>query len=212
MEQVSAALVAACAELGDVPKKHKASVGSYSYDYADLADTLSVVRPVLAKHGLAVLQPVTTEPEHDLVVVATVILHSSGEQLELGRLGLPLGQGAQATGSAITYARRYALLAALGLAAEDDDGAAATAAPRMRERPRAASKPVERKDPRTTQEAEVLELLGLMGEEEKRRVVAEFKTHFGCGLSALPVGSHQEALEFVMNLLDEIHNNKEPLA
>lgn len=209
MEQVSAALVAACAELGDVPKKHKANVGTYSYDYADLADTLSVVRPVLAKHGLAVLQPVTTEATDDLVVVSTVILHKSGERLELGRLGLPLGQGAQATGSAITYARRYALLAALGLAAEDDDGAAANAAPRRRETPRAASKPVERPSPRSGQEIEILDMLGLLSSEDKRRVVADFKTQFGCGLSALPVGSHQEALEWVMNMIDEINNSTE---
>lgn len=208
MEQVSAALVAACAELEDVPKRHKASVGKFSYDYADLADTLSTVRPVLAKHGLAVLQPVTTEPEHDIVVVATVILHKSGEQLHLGRLGLPLGQGAQATGSAITYARRYALLAALGLAAEDDDGAAATASAKPS---RPASRPVERAEPRTTQEAEILELMGVLTPEGKRHVVAEFKKHFGCGLSALPVGSHAEALEHVMNLVDELHSNTQPV-
>jgi hypothetical protein len=209
-EQLIAALVAACAELGDVPKKHKASVptksgGSYSYDYADLADTLQCVRPVLAKHGLAVLQPVTTDPEHELVVVTTVIIHTSGERLDLGALGLPLGQGAQATGSAVTYARRYALTAALGLAAEDDDGAAATARPAQRSS--GAHKPVqraqERPQARTTQEAQILELLSLMPDDTKRDVVTKFKDHFGCGLSVLPVGSHVEALDFVMNAMQE---------
>lgn len=55
--------------------------------------------------------------------------------MEFGPLVLPYGNSPQAAGSAITYARRYALVAALGLATEDDDGAAATQAARA-DRPR----------------------------------------------------------------------------
>src|SRR5688572_22873174 len=55
------ALVAALAELEDIPKKHTANMGSHSYTYADLADALSYVRPILAKHGLAVTQDTTAD-------------------------------------------------------------------------------------------------------------------------------------------------------
>jgi len=52
-------------------------------------------------------------------------MHTSGEFLTHKPTRLPVGMDAQKTGSAITYARRYSLMAALGLATEDDDGASA---------------------------------------------------------------------------------------
>lgn len=124
------ALVAAQADLPDIPKARTANAGSYSYAYADLADVLNAVRPVLKAHGLAVLQNARTEDSG--IGVSTIIVHVSGEQLEFGPLVLPYGGSPQAAGSAITYARRYALLAALGLACDDDDGAAAQAAAHTR--------------------------------------------------------------------------------
>ena len=119
-----AALVAALGELSEVPKGQTATAGTYSYSYADLGSVLSYVRPILAKHGLAVTQPVTALDGD--VVVETVILHTSGESLAFGKLSMPRGQTPQQTGSAITYARRYSLLSTLGLATADDDGAAAS--------------------------------------------------------------------------------------
>src|SRR5690606_26753404 len=98
--------------------------GSYSYDYADIGDVIKLTRPVLAAHGLAVLTPIH---DHGDGLACTVkILHVSGESLDLGPFPFPHGRDAQATGSMVTYHRRYALLAALGMATgEDDDGAAA---------------------------------------------------------------------------------------
>ena len=119
-----AALVAALGELSEVPKGQTASAGTYQYNYADLGTVLTYVRPILAKHGLAVTQPVTALDGN--VVVETVILHTSGESLAFGKLSMPRGQTPQQTGSAITYARRYSLLSTLGLATADDDGAAAS--------------------------------------------------------------------------------------
>ena len=59
----------------------------------------------------------------------TIFLHSSGETFSSGELYVPVSKhDAQGYGSAITYARRYSLLAACGVAPEDDDGNAATAA------------------------------------------------------------------------------------
>src|SRR5690606_13383389 len=65
--------------------------------------------------------------EHGNGLACTVtFLHSSGDRLDFGPFPFPHGRDAQATGSMVTYHRRYALVAALGMAAgDDDDGAAA---------------------------------------------------------------------------------------
>lgn len=133
---INEALVAALSELEDVPKRRTARVpmkggGSYTYEYADLADVLAEVKPILSKHGLAVLQEAVTTSLDGLIGVTTHILHSSGEEKVFGPLLLHPGATPQTAGSAITYCRRYALMAALGIASEDDDGQAAAAPPKQ---------------------------------------------------------------------------------
>jgi len=109
---------------GEVNNVSKDKSG-YGYKYADLAQILDVVRPLLSKHGLSVVQmPGKSESG---VTVSTMILHSSGQWLQ-SETQLPMDtaakmSAAQAAGSVITYARRYALAAALGIAQEDDDAA-----------------------------------------------------------------------------------------
>lgn len=123
--------VAALGEVTDIVKDKTASVstkagGSYSYSYANLGDLNAMLRPILARHNLAVTQQVTGGIEG--VEVVTVVVHTSGWVKEYGPL-LMRGRDdtPQAMGSAITYARRYSLLAAFNIATEDDDGAAASA-------------------------------------------------------------------------------------
>lgn len=125
---LNAALVAALESLTVVEAGRTANAGTYSYDYADLGDIVKLTRPVLARHGLVALTPIH---DHGSGLACTVLLlHSSGDRLELGPFPFPHGRDAQATGSAVTYHRRYSLLAALGMATgEDDDGAAAVPAP-----------------------------------------------------------------------------------
>ena len=96
----------------------------HGYAYADLASILEQSRPLLAANGLSVVQmPANAEAGH--IAVETAILHSSGEWLEqVYAMPIPENKrnsGAQNMGSAITYARRYALAAALGIAQTDDD-------------------------------------------------------------------------------------------
>jgi hypothetical protein len=110
--------------MSDIKKGRSADTGKYRYTYADLADTLQSVRPILARNGLAVLQTASAGAD-ETVMISTTILHSSGEWMTASPLGLPAGQTSQETGSAISYGRRYHLLASLGLAAEDDDAATA---------------------------------------------------------------------------------------
>lgn len=121
---IAAALVAAQAELTNAPKETKGQVGSATRFYTDLPTLTDHVRGPLAKHELAYVQfPCNTMQGH--VGLCTRLLHSSGEWLE-EEYSMPAGSGAQGAGSALTYARRYALMAVLGIAADDDDGAAAT--------------------------------------------------------------------------------------
>lgn len=95
--------------------------------YADLASVWDACREALTANGLSIVQ-MTDQSEKDEVIVETRILHSSGEFIE-GRLALPVTKAdAQGFGSALTYARRYALAAAVGVAPEEDDGNLAAAA------------------------------------------------------------------------------------
>jgi hypothetical protein len=121
-KELAGAVVAMWAELGNLPKGKTAHAGSYSYAYSDLGDLLEMARPVLAKHGLALLQPISRDGQ--TIVIETVLLHLSGHRMswpfQVTASGTP-----QQIGSAITYGRRYSAQAALGVASEDDDGQAA---------------------------------------------------------------------------------------
>jgi hypothetical protein len=96
--------------------------------YADLAAVVDAVKPHLAEHGLWFRQ--VTHPADGGVCVETVIHHASGQSLACGPLFMPATKhDAQGFGSALTYARRYSLMAAFGVPAEDDDGNAAVVNP-----------------------------------------------------------------------------------
>lgn len=94
--------------------------------YADLASCWDACREALSKNGLAVIQA-PGEAAEGLVEMTTLLTHESGEWIS-ERLTIPLAKvDAQGYGSAVTYARRYALTAMVGIAPEDDDGNAAVA-------------------------------------------------------------------------------------
>jgi len=119
IDKIAAALAGAQGELTNPPKTKTANLGKYKYRYADLAEIIEHVRPVLAKHSLAVVQLTVADARNVLV---TRLMHESGQYLE-ATYPLPAQAAAQDMGSAITYARRYSLCAILGIAAdEDDDG------------------------------------------------------------------------------------------
>ena len=125
-----AAYAAAQADLTNPTKDAKADTGSYGYTYATLGSILDHVRPVLAAHGLAVMQNVTNDGDH--VSVETILTHSGGGWISFGPISGKAANTWQGIGSAITYARRYALTAALGIAAEDDDDGAAASRERVK--------------------------------------------------------------------------------
>lgn len=92
--------------------------------YSDLASCWDACRSALSKNGLAVSQFPTTEATGTYLV--TSLLHSSGQWMRSSLVLQPKDDSPQAMGSALTYARRYALCAVVGVAQVDDDGNAAS--------------------------------------------------------------------------------------
>jgi hypothetical protein len=92
--------------------------------YADLASVWDACREPLGKHGLSVSQ--MPETRDNQVIVYTILMHSTGEWLASELAMAPTKNDPQGIGSCITYARRYALSAIVGISPEDDDGNAAS--------------------------------------------------------------------------------------
>jgi hypothetical protein len=126
---------------------------AFKSKYADLASVWEACRDALTENGLSVVQS-PGEIAEGRMGMTTMLLHGSGEWIR-GHLTIPLGKvDAQAYGSAVTYARRYALAAFVGVAPEDDDGAAATKAAPAQQRDQGA--PSEIKPPTLAERADRL--------------------------------------------------------
>lgn len=92
--------------------------------YATLGSVISTASPILARHGLSFIQ-MPSEAESGFMALTTRILHESGEWIEdTMRVAVPVSKlsEVQAAGSMLTFLRRYALSAALGIMTHDDDG------------------------------------------------------------------------------------------
>ena len=94
----------------------------YKSTYAPLDVVIDDVRPVLNRHGISVLQDVSSSG--DDVIVSTMLLHVSGEWIQQEGMRLPMEKiTPQGAGSAVTYGRRYTLPMMTGTATEKDDDA-----------------------------------------------------------------------------------------
>ncbi len=122
MKNIASALVKAQKAFGPALKTH--TNPAFKSKYADLSACIEAVIDSLNENGIALIQQ-THESERG-VTVETTFVHESGEMLSSGKLHVPAAkQDPQGYGSALTYARRYSLMAACGIAPEDDDGNAA---------------------------------------------------------------------------------------
>ena len=113
------ALAAAQSTFPTIPREKEVTVktkqgGEYKFKYAPLEAILTAVRKPLSDNGLAITQLLD---DGELV---TMLMHKDGARLA-GRVTLPAVDGLQALGSAITYLRRYSIVAILGIATEEDD-------------------------------------------------------------------------------------------
>jgi hypothetical protein len=123
MKNIAAAFVKA--QKGFAPALKTSSNPFFKSKYADLAACVEAVMDSLHANGIAITQFCY---ESDTgVIVETAFIHESGEQISCGKLHVPAAKNdPQGYGSALTYARRYSLMAACGIAPEDDDGNAAS--------------------------------------------------------------------------------------
>jgi len=123
MKEIASALVKAQKAFG--PALKTSTNPHFKSRYADLSACIEAVVDALNANGIALVQQ--SHECADGVIVETVFVHESGETFSSGRLHVPASKNdAQGYGSALTYARRYSLMAACGIAPEDDDGNAAT--------------------------------------------------------------------------------------
>lgn len=119
---LTAALAAAQGEFPTIEKAKTADAGTYTYSYADIADVLAAVRPVLSRHGLAIIQ--RTKPgEGNKTLLTTELRFAAYETEESIDSEVEIQQptsNPQQFGAALTYLRRYELVTLLGIAAEED--------------------------------------------------------------------------------------------
>ena len=132
-----------------ITKDAVANTGRYSYKYATLNSILEAVQPILTDQGLTVSW--RQKHEGQAVHASAVITHRQGHQEESGFIAMPFDAAgqmnpAQRVGSAATYAKRYSLLAVLGIAPEDDDDAQSTTGSRPTGDVRASG---QKEEPRT---------------------------------------------------------------
>jgi hypothetical protein len=127
--QLAAAMAKAQSELTNPAKSLTAVLergrngnGPLSYRYAPLSAGLDILRKVLGKYELAVIQTTYMDKDSGLVLLTTTVAHSSGEWISalwpvchISDIGHP-----KLMGAALTYARRYCLFTMVGLAGEDD--------------------------------------------------------------------------------------------
>ena len=133
-KNITAALAAAQASMGKALKQ--SNNPHFRSKYADLGTVMDACMPALNANGIAVVQAV--KRENGEIALYTLLRHAdSGEWLEDGGMPLIVNKNdMQGLGSAITYARRYGLMAMVGIAPEDDDGnAASAAAPKQQPKP-----------------------------------------------------------------------------
>jgi len=131
--ELAKALAAAQGEIENAKKD--AENPFFKSKYADLAAVREAYQKPLSKHGLALVQTPSTEFTEDgmIVSVTTILMHTSGEWVSGQIRAIPGKTDPQGIGSCVTYLRRYGAGAITGVAADDDDGNAASTPTNARE-------------------------------------------------------------------------------
>lgn len=126
MQQIATAFVKAQKQFA--PALKTSTNPHFKSKYADLASCVEAVIDALNENGIALVQ--RTHPAEDGVTVETLFVHESGESITGGLLHFPANkQDPQGYMGCLTYARRGSLMAACGIAPEDDDGNLASRTP-----------------------------------------------------------------------------------
>jgi hypothetical protein len=123
-EQINELVEALASAQGKIGHATKDSANPFfKSKYADLASVWEAIRGPLAEHGLSIIQCPSADGAR--VTITTMLAHRSGQWICSALTVTAKEDAPQAVGSAITYARRYALQSVAGVAPDDDDGEAA---------------------------------------------------------------------------------------
>jgi hypothetical protein len=142
MKEIASALVKAQKEFG--PALKTSTNPHFRNKYAALDACIEAVIDALNNNGIMLMQQ--TSMCEDGVIVETLFIHESGEMMGGGKLHVPAAkQDPQGYGSALTYAKRYSLQSACGIAPEDDDGEHATKS--VQQKQAAPAKPAAKASP-----------------------------------------------------------------
>ena len=126
---IAAALAKAQGELANPEKSLTATIrspfpreGDRTFRYASLASGLDIVRKSLGQHEIATVQTTAIDPDSGQIQLTTLLAHASGEWISSDWPVCPISETAtpHRMGAALSYARRYALFALVGIAGEDD--------------------------------------------------------------------------------------------
>lgn len=118
-KQIATAFIKAQSEMNNAVKSSNNPF--FKSKYADINSVLEAIIKPLNSNGICVLQPIVID--NGIALIKTILLHSSGEQIDsLTPIISKDNTDAQKFGSAVTYARRYALQSICSIGAEDDDG------------------------------------------------------------------------------------------
>jgi hypothetical protein len=140
--------------------------------YADLSACVEAVIDALNDNGLGLIQ--TTHPCDDGVTVETILVHESGATMSSGLLHLPASkQDCQGYGSALSYGRRYSLMAICGIAPEDDDGNRASKQPEIKPK----SEPVATKETKKSRIERTIYDIRTLSEEQQGPAAEYLKQH-----------------------------------
>lgn len=130
-EQINELAAALAKAQGQIEGAKKSSSNPFfKSKYADLAECWNTCREALTANGISVIQMPEEINENGRLNITTMLAHSSGQYISSTLTMTVTKLDPQAIGSAITYGRRYALAAMVGLAQEDDDGEKAMARPK----------------------------------------------------------------------------------
>jgi hypothetical protein len=188
------AFIAAKKDMG--PLKKGANNPFFKSKYADLGSVIDVSEDALLENGIATLQ--SPGGDGNNISVTTLFAHVSGEWIQGHLVLAPVKNDPQAAGSAITYARRYALQAMCNLAAEDDDGTAAT---KPRSVPQEAPKPAPApKDPQKMQQRTQGRLFALLSERGLMETRREWAIEQGIPASSFSALTDEDAKFLIKRL------------
>ena len=199
INELAAALSKAQAKLSHVKKDKTARIrmkagGEYTYTYADLGSTWDAGRAALTDNDLSVSQL----PSFDSgwLMLDTILMHASGQYISSQMRTRADEMDVKSIGSAITYLRRYAFAAIVGLVADEDDDGSAPNPPTSGTQ--AAAQPQAERAPGKASDKQIKMLFAIWKKGEYDGTLQEWiGGAFGCGVDDLSVKAASEAIEML---------------